>query len=51
MSICDRNFGIGGDGIIFAMNASTPDADFRMRIFNSDGVKLDPPFSSSGVSI
>lgn len=32
---CDRNFGIGADGIILIMESKI--ADFKMRIFNADG--------------
>ena len=31
------HFGIGSDGLILIGKASTPDADFSMRIFNNDG--------------
>ena len=34
-SLCDRNFGIGADGIIFITPSSIADA--RMKIYNSDG--------------
>ena len=33
--ICDRNFGIGGDGVITIKNE--PDAGFSMEYFNADG--------------
>ena len=33
--LCDRNFGIGADGIIVSVPSTV--ADFGMRIFNSDG--------------
>lgn len=33
--ICNRNFGVGADGIIIASNSS--DCDIRMDIINSDG--------------
>lgn len=35
----DRHFGIGGDGIILIENSDL--ADFRMRIFNSDGSEAE----------
>lgn len=33
--VSDRNFGIGGDGLILIMPSQH--ADFRMRVFNNDG--------------
>jgi diaminopimelate epimerase len=33
--LCDRNFGVGADGILVLTDAA--DADGRMRIYNSDG--------------
>jgi len=33
--VSDRNFGIGGDGLILIMPSER--ADFRMRVFNNDG--------------
>lgn len=38
---CDRNFGIGGDGMILVRPASTPDADFFMLYYNSDGTTAE----------
>ncbi|TQE01707.1 hypothetical protein C1H46_012651 [Malus baccata] len=34
--LCDRNFGIGADGVIFALPGING-TDYTMRIFNSDG--------------
>ncbi|MDO8682868.1 MAG: diaminopimelate epimerase [Armatimonadota bacterium] len=38
-ALCDRRFGIGGDGLILIMPSST--ADFRMRVINSDGSEAE----------
>lgn len=46
VKLCDRNFGIGGDGIIFAMPGSNG-TDYTMRIFNSDG--SEPEMCGNGV--
>ncbi|NPV71656.1 MAG: diaminopimelate epimerase [Firmicutes bacterium] len=35
--ISDRHWGIGSDGLILVMPPHSGDADFRMRMFNSDG--------------
>ena len=40
--LCDRNFGIGADGIIFILNPDNDnDNDSRMIIFNSDGSEAE----------
>ena len=39
-SICDRRFGIGGDGIILALPAEGS-GELRMRIFNADGSEAE----------
>lgn len=44
--LCDRNFGIGGDGVIFALPASG-NTDYSMRIFNSDG--SEPEMCGNGI--
>lgn len=44
--LCDRNFGIGGDGVIFALPPSG-DTDYSMRIFNSDG--SEPEMCGNGI--
>ena len=46
MKICDRNFGIGGDGVIFAMSG-TNGCDYTMRIYNSDG--SEPEMCGNGI--
>ncbi|MHB9026304.1 MAG: diaminopimelate epimerase [Armatimonadota bacterium] len=38
-ALCDRHFGIGGDGLVLVMPGS--EADFRMRIINSDGSEAE----------
>lgn len=37
----DRHFGIGADQILLVEPATVPDADFRYRIFNSDGSEVE----------
>ncbi|MFC4276017.1 diaminopimelate epimerase [Achromobacter aloeverae] len=37
----DRHFGIGADQILLVEPASSPAADFRYRIFNSDGSEVE----------
>jgi diaminopimelate epimerase len=39
--LCDRHFGIGADGIILIQNSQQNKADFKMRIFNSDGSEAE----------
>lgn len=46
VALCDRNFGIGGDGVIFALPAQG-DVDYSMRIFNSDGT--EPEMCGNGI--
>ncbi|KAL3628566.1 hypothetical protein CASFOL_027612 [Castilleja foliolosa] len=46
VKLCDRNFGIGADGVIFAM-AGINGTDYTMRIFNSDG--SEPEMCGNGV--
>jgi len=47
--LCDRNFGVGGDGVIFALDPtpSSATADVRMRIYNSDG--SEPEMCGNGI--
>jgi diaminopimelate epimerase len=42
---CDRNFGIGADGVIFLLNADN--GEHRMRIYNSDG--SEPEMCGNGI--
>lgn len=46
IKLCDRNFGIGGDGVIFALPAANG-TDYSMRIFNSDG--SEPEMCGNGI--
>lgn len=46
MKICDRNFGIGADGLIFAM-PGVNGGDYTMRIYNSDG--SEPQMCGNGI--
>jgi len=45
--LCNRNFGIGGDGVIFALKPPSSDYDFAMRIYNSDG--SEPEMCGNGI--
>ena len=45
--LCDRNFGIGGDGVIFALQPPSDEYDFSMRIYNSDG--SEPEMCGNGI--
>jgi diaminopimelate epimerase len=45
--LCNRNFGIGADGVIFALSPPSPEYDFSMRIFNSDG--SEPEMCGNGI--
>ena len=46
-SMCDRNFGVGADGVIFVLPPDTEDARVRMRIYNSDG--SEPEMCGNGI--
>ncbi len=43
--LCDRNFGVGGDGVIFALCKG--EDNFEMRIYNSDG--SEPEMCGNGI--
>jgi diaminopimelate epimerase len=45
--LCNRNFGVGGDGVIFALAPPDTDHDFTMRIYNSDGT--EPEMCGNGI--
>lgn len=44
-ALCDRHFGIGGDGVIFLLQDQ--DRNYRMRIINSDG--SEPEMCGNGI--
>jgi diaminopimelate epimerase len=46
IQLCDRHFGIGADGVIFALPGEN-DTDYTMRIFNSDG--SEPEMCGNGI--
>lgn len=46
VQMCDRHFGIGADGVIFALPGKDG-TDYTMRIFNSDG--SEPEMCGNGI--
>jgi diaminopimelate epimerase len=36
-ALCDRRFGVGGDGVLLVLPPSSPGARARMRVLNADG--------------
>ena len=44
--LCDRRFGVGGDGVILALPPQA-DGEVRMRIFNADG--SEPEMCGNGI--
>ncbi|KAH1258536.1 Diaminopimelate epimerase, chloroplastic [Glycine max] len=46
VQLCDRNFGVGADGVIFVLPGISG-TDYTMRIFNSDG--SEPEMCGNGV--
>ncbi|MGF1936792.1 MAG: diaminopimelate epimerase [Nostoc sp. ChiQUE02] len=46
IELCDRHFGIGADGVIFALPGENG-TDYTMRIFNSDG--SEPEMCGNGI--
>ncbi len=47
MELCDRHFGIGADGVIFALPGLPDGTDYTMRIYNSDG--SEPEMCGNGI--
>jgi diaminopimelate epimerase len=46
IAMCDRHFGIAGDGVIFTL-PGTEGTDYTMRIYNSDG--SEPEMCGNGI--
>ncbi|CAN8076488.1 unnamed protein product [Agarophyton chilense] len=46
-AVCNRNTGVGADGVIFLLPATKPTSDFAMRLFNSDGT--EPEMCGNGI--
>ncbi|MDJ0568946.1 MAG: diaminopimelate epimerase [Pleurocapsa sp. MO_192.B19] len=46
IKMCDRHFGIGADGVIFALPGQE-DTEYTMRIYNSDG--SEPEMCGNGI--
>ena len=46
VKMCDRHFGIGGDGVIFVLPGKEG-SDYTMRIYNSDG--SEPEMCGNGI--
>ncbi|MDH6061112.1 diaminopimelate epimerase [Chrysosporum bergii ANA360D] len=46
VQLCDRHFGVGADGVIFALPGENG-TDYTMRIFNSDG--SEPEMCGNGI--
>lgn len=46
IAMCDRHFGIGADGVIFALPGKA-NIDYTMRIYNSDG--SEPEMCGNGI--
>lgn len=46
VEVCKHNFGVGGDGVIFALPGSNG-CDHTMRIYNSDGT--EPEMCGNGI--
>lgn len=41
IKLCDRNMGIGANGLILLQQSLSNEADFKMRIFNPDGFEAE----------
>lgn len=45
---CSRRYGVGADGILVLLPPSSPEFDYRMRVFNADGSEAE--MSGNGIS-
>lgn len=45
--VCDRNKGVGADGLIFLLPPISPGSDAQMRLYNSDG--SEPEMCGNGI--
>mmetsp|Transcript_15385 Transcript_15385/g.22856 ORF Transcript_15385/g.22856 Transcript_15385/m.22856 type:complete len:324 (+) Transcript_15385:75-1046(+) len=45
--LCSRNYGVGADGVIFALQSPSVDYDYTMKIYNSDG--SEPEMCGNGI--
>jgi len=45
--LCSRHYGVGADGVIFALPSENPKTDYSARIFNSDG--SEPEMCGNGI--
>jgi diaminopimelate epimerase len=41
IALCDRQFGVGGDGVLAVLPSRVKNADVRMRVLNSDGSEAE----------
>jgi diaminopimelate epimerase len=47
VDLCNRNTGVGADGVIFLLPATLPTSDAQMRLYNSDGT--EPEMCGNGI--
>ena len=41
VALCDRRFGVGGDGVLMVLPPQSAEADAKMRILNADGSEAE----------
>lgn len=47
MALCDRHYGVGGDGVLLVLPPISPDARARMKVINADG--SEPEMCGNGL--